>query len=105
MKQLKCTRCKVSVDVADDYYFKTCPYCRVKLQAYAIERKETKKLDRQSQKDIKGLGLDKSKLSPILWSFSIYAKNFELKFKRKANYEVDYLKELTHAKLELAHNI
>jgi predicted RNA-binding Zn-ribbon protein involved in translation (DUF1610 family) len=100
MKNLKCSRCKVSVDVNDDYYYKICPKCHVKVQAQVIKRTELRKLNKDSRKDIKSLGLTKDKLPPILWSFGAYAKATS-KFKNKPTYE-DYLNELNHKYLELA---
>jgi hypothetical protein len=74
----------------------------VKVQAYMIERTEYRKLDKQSRKDIKKLNLTKDKLPPILWSFSAYTKYFNNKFHKKADYEDDYLKALTHKYSELS---
>lgn len=103
MKEIRCNKCSKLVNVDDDYNYKRCPNCKIKDEAYLIKKRESDKWDKQAKQDIKGLGLKKDKLPKILWNFSVYAKDFEKNFHRKAIYEDDYLKELSHAKLEVAH--
>lgn len=103
MQKLKCNKCSKFVEVDDAYYLKRCPNCRVKDEAYLIKKRELKKFDRESQKQIKDLGLKKEKLSPIFRNYSTYATNYKKHFKTTPSFD-DYLKALRQEKIKLAYD-
>jgi phage FluMu protein Com len=103
MKSIKCNKCGKFVDVEDVYCLKRCPDCRIKDEAYLIKKRELKKLDREAQKQIKDLGLQKAKLSPIFKDYSTYAQNYQKLFKVTPSFD-DYLTALRQEKIRLAYD-
>ena len=101
MKEIKCNKCSKTVSVNDDYYLKRCPNCRVKDIEYNIKMRELKNYDKQSKKQIKDLGLQQEKLSPILKNYLSYASNYKKLFKKTPSFD-DYLSALKNEKLRLA---
>jgi phage FluMu protein Com len=101
MKEIKCNKCSKTVSVNDDYYLKRCPKCRVKDIAYNIKMRELKNYDKQSKEQIKDLGLQQEKLSPIFKNYSSYASNYNKLFKKNPSFD-DYLSALRNEKLQLA---
>jgi hypothetical protein len=100
MKKLKCSTCKKEIEVNNDYQFKTCENCLVKKRAKDIELKEMRKLDKESQNQIKSLKL--TKLPYVLRKYSIYAQNHKKLFHSVPSFD-DYMQALRAEKLNQAH--
>lgn len=102
MKEIKCYRCKRTVQVRDDYEGSRCPNCKVKDKADSIKKQELRGFDKESQKQIKNLGLQKEKLNSIFKNYSSYAKNYEKYFHKKPTFE-EYIEALRQEKIRLAY--
>ncbi|MCW3993003.1 MAG: hypothetical protein NWE85_00335 [Candidatus Bathyarchaeota archaeon] len=68
-KEIRCRRCNKTVEVEDDYPFKTCEICRTRDRADRRVKSEVKKSDKKLVKDLK---VDRSRMPEIFWSY----KNF-----------------------------
>ena len=62
----KCGRCKRQIEIGS-----RCENCKIKDLADRIKKRELRGFDKESQKQIKSLGLKKEKDSPIFKSYSV----------------------------------
>lgn len=93
----KCGRCKREIEFGS-----RCENCKTKDLADRIKKTEIKKLDLESRKQIKQLGMKKGELSPIFANYSTYKDNYYKLFHKTPTF-AEYQEALRNEKLQLAH--
>lgn len=93
----KCGRCKREIEFGS-----RCENCKTKDLADRIRKTEIKKLDVESRKQIKQLGMKKGELSPIFANYSTYKDNYYKLFHKTPTFN-EYQEALRNEKLQLAH--
>lgn len=90
----KCGRCKRQIISGS-----RCANCKTKDLSDRIKKRALKE---ESEKQIKELKLDVTKLSPIFSNYTTYKTNYKKLFKKTPSFD-DYLEALRTEKIKLAH--
>ena len=100
MKTIKCRRCKKTVEVEDDYPYKTCSICRTRDREDRRVKSEIKKSEKKLSKDLK---LDKSRMPEMLWSYKNYCDALGQYWHTKPTYEAyqEKVEEWVKGQIEL----